>query len=825
MALIDQVYLICQKYQSKGWRDLLLLVAGLDIAQGSADKLAIELARDLTEDSGINRDTAGFQDFNLAGSRGIEPGKPAQSLLYHAFASPGVVADSLSDYPSLAEIEIVENYIFAAAKRSLSGYTAIAKGSSLGVCVFAYDYRPGYSSVLKKSAQLCFSRTGVARVGNQPYAYVPERRGFVPWKTGDDDDTLRVVPARYGVFLCIMVDGDDDTFGEFGPMEKNFLHDNPDADYTPYELDTDEIPDDNDLSYWVPVHKLFSGTECLTDFTASTGLNVSLEAYHVNQKLARVESTLGERLYSTTSIWAPVPDSFREPPFTITDGLASLSGADPILGSNCVVPKDQPITQQAQIVDSSQTTGLTFAVKPLEEDMGFDYLFSSFNIEAEDNGAHRGPEYLNVRQQVTPTAKNLNQDSTTPILDTLEAGDFTAKAYLDSSADGFIKPIIPELGTTISIDNYVPAYSLIAPPRFIPYVNQREIIVWTEERMRSGGMNYKNWPRMWAVLPWALSEDRIGPNIELPESNFESSDLTVTCIVSMPEDPTIKAANIVDFQVKRMDFLTDAAAGTFAPGWDTSYDTDSSGNPFLSAYGLGSPFPEDAMICSALGSFWPTAAPDTTRLYPSTSNWRTVAPLTDKEIGLDGGTSWDGTPPPQLVTSSSGPDSVVYQDFNYNDYVQNAIAGKVTIKLLQEIDATEYKNRVLAIYHSYLALLAVDPDFIKYLDIQHSGDLAKVPATDWNKYAQAWVTLSFKKATAKPIAELTAAGVNPETVSGSIYEIVMFQGDKPKKRTPAFNQVTVEIITKAQLYAYSTGIILKSADLTSDKWTKGKLPI
>src|SRR5580704_17140838 len=57
--------------------------AGLDI--GKAD-LAAELARKLA----IDRSVPGFEDFSLAGTRGIEPGFPAASLLYHAFASPDV---------------------------------------------------------------------------------------------------------------------------------------------------------------------------------------------------------------------------------------------------------------------------------------------------------------------------------------------------------------------------------------------------------------------------------------------------------------------------------------------------------------------------------------------------------------------------------------------------------------------------------------------------------------------------------------------------------------------------------------------------------------
>lgn len=83
MALIDDVKQLCDRIASEGWRDL-LLAHGLDMA---APDLAAELAKPLNQ---INRDLPGFEDFAFEGQRGIEPGYPARSLLYHALASPNV---------------------------------------------------------------------------------------------------------------------------------------------------------------------------------------------------------------------------------------------------------------------------------------------------------------------------------------------------------------------------------------------------------------------------------------------------------------------------------------------------------------------------------------------------------------------------------------------------------------------------------------------------------------------------------------------------------------------------------------------------------------
>jgi hypothetical protein len=82
MTLIDDVQAVC-RLAPQGWADL-LAQHGLDI---TASSLAEELARKLP---GIRRDRPGFEDFAMEGRRGIEPGSPARSLLYHALASPNV---------------------------------------------------------------------------------------------------------------------------------------------------------------------------------------------------------------------------------------------------------------------------------------------------------------------------------------------------------------------------------------------------------------------------------------------------------------------------------------------------------------------------------------------------------------------------------------------------------------------------------------------------------------------------------------------------------------------------------------------------------------
>ena len=167
-----------------GWRDLLLQVTGgrLDIAAPSLEQ---ELTRELPY---IDRTRAGFEDFALEGRRAIEPGSPARSLLFHALAAPGVGQDAgmdrLSAFPSLFDIDAVENYIYGARPPSLEEVRALAGGASLAIVVFAVEYRPASQTVHRLHADLCLARTGIARVGTASALYDARRRDFLPLVAG-----------------------------------------------------------------------------------------------------------------------------------------------------------------------------------------------------------------------------------------------------------------------------------------------------------------------------------------------------------------------------------------------------------------------------------------------------------------------------------------------------------------------------------------------------------------------------------------------------------------------------------------------------------------
>lgn len=85
MPLIDAVTAACKRLTDAdpGWKAL-LAAHGLNPAAANP---AAALGKPLV----VNRTLVGFEDFADDGVRGVEPGSPARSLLYHALASPNVL--------------------------------------------------------------------------------------------------------------------------------------------------------------------------------------------------------------------------------------------------------------------------------------------------------------------------------------------------------------------------------------------------------------------------------------------------------------------------------------------------------------------------------------------------------------------------------------------------------------------------------------------------------------------------------------------------------------------------------------------------------------
>ena len=736
MPLIDKVKAVCDRLAPLGWRDLLLAVSGggLDIRSASTTTLAKALSAVLPQ---IDRSIPGFQDFALNGQRGIEAGQPARSLLYHALASPGVLLNAagqaLGGFPTAAEIETIENYVFGVATPSLEDLRQRAgMGNQLAIVVFAYEYRPATETVHRKQADLCFSRTGVARVGTQPAKYDAERRGFTPIVAGQPHD-IRVLPARYAAFIAVQLKGKN---ADFGPMR---FHTDGSAE------DDGENAGLSDSSrlFWVPIHKLFSGDECI----AGKNLDVSLRATHVNEKLRRVHTEFNR---------LGVDGGWQEPeisqsPFIFTDGLADFSNA-PDLGQGLLLPEPHPAlvapaTRNGQPVTYIvQPKGTAVVQAGQDQEPVPNTLSSSLQLRTGGgSGARLAPEYVHARHRILANGNSRDLNDLADPEGAIQAGNYRALHYVDFTADGFIEPLCPELAT--AFPRRISAFSLVAAPDFFPDCDQREILEWTDTTVPQALR--KN---LWSTRPEALCDDRIPPNLQLKGSGFVREDVTVTAIVSMNGGGAAPQASLRVLPTSRHAWLPDAAAGVFAPGWDVARTMALPSGPIhLATFGLGSPFPEDTKLCAALSTFWPTVAPDAARQFEP--QFRTVAPLTDEETGQTGNLPWDGVPGPRMVTVG-GKTLVEYHDLAHADYVQNALDGKFSLALTAKVDTTEYERRVLNMARVYR--------------LMSQKGLPK-PLQDWSLF-------SFRLVPNTDV-ELTqaAAQANVPVPSGLVYRFHLYQ--------------------------------------------------
>ena len=377
MPLIDTVRAVISRLAPRGWQKLMEL-HGLDL--GAAD-LATELGRPLVNVGGgstVDRTVLGFEDFSLNGTAAIEPGDPGRSLLYHALASPNVYPSPAGsrtddDFPTLVELDTIENYIYSVAKNELNDLGDVV------VAVFAYQYRSGSTSVHGKHADMAYSRTGIARVGTTLMRYDPLRRSF--WAApGGGAPGIAVMPARYGAFLA----------------ERRKLTEH---DAVVHPLDG-PIPGDDENFFLVPVHKLFSGSECLV----GENLQLSFQEFHRSEKLRRIHQLPAAR----GGIPAFPGFNINQPPFVReSHDLITMQpvGASTLLISNPRHALAEPETQMNSI--SGKREFVRFQVPP--ETQGNRFI-TSFQIPATAVG-RAAPEYAHIRFHVRPNGQLFDVNS------------------------------------------------------------------------------------------------------------------------------------------------------------------------------------------------------------------------------------------------------------------------------------------------------------------------------------------------------------------------------------------------------------------------------
>ncbi len=667
MALIDDIKAICDRLAPLGWRALVKAVTNdeLDIQQTTAAKLQDALTKEL---SPIQR-RFGFEDFHPNGRRGITAGLPARSILFHALANPHVVRDPsgnlLGGFPTLAEIETVENFVFATpiAGRSLANLTSDGKWA---VVVYATEYRPAQDTADRKFADLTFSRTGISRVGTADPHYREADRGFWP-EDDTDPKAFRVIPVRFSAWLARQTSGATARVMRIQPAD-----------------DVEEA-----RQFWIPVHKLFEGGECLTDIAA---LSMTAELELFNFKLQRAMKSRNKTV-----------DGF---PFVIgTPELAELR-ENTEFGRFMVVPKKH----DGLVIPAQDANGdpLTYRVPPNPDNAAFATYTTETPtrvINGEETEIHRFPAYVHARTKINPGSQPpTDLNGTANVGAAVAAGNYNAQLYVDFTGEGWLKVAVPQISGP-SLADPLPAYVLLSAPDFFSSCGQREVSEWSNDGSKIPPTLAK---AVWGVSPMSLCETRLPANLQLPGTPFTADETTVTAVVGMADDGTGTILMLGD--AIRSSTLPDDAAGEFAPGWDVSVDVKGpieTGTPHLAAYGLGSPFPEDAKLCAALSTFWPAVAPDVYRtMSMHTGNPRlrgTVAPLTDEEIGQIGDLPWDGVLGPQII-DVGGNKFLEMPRFQNVDYVLNAVQNRFSLRLLSRITTEEYESRVLAAARVHFSL-------------------------------------------------------------------------------------------------------------------------
>jgi hypothetical protein len=731
MSLIDEVKTICSRLAPKGWGDL-LAQHGLDI---KATDLAGELSKKLTK---IVRSAKGFEDFALEGERGIEPGHPARSLLYHALASPNVLTrvdgSDLKAFPTLQELDVVENYVYGVRPPTLAQLRTRAANAPLAIVVFAAEYRPASQTCHRKHADLVFARTGVSRVGTAEPFFDGRRRGFLPFVDGEAF-TVRVCPVRYSVYIAAQVSGDE---AKFCPMR--------------FQIG-DEVDDgisDRNRKFWQPVHKLFPGSECLGGVP---DLQVNLTAHHTNEKLRRVHIELRKQFDTGVN-----PQDLNKPPFIFTEGIAKFS-AKAGNGPGLLVPVPHP-----RLVEPAAFNGkpLSFIVPPNNQP-----LSSSFSVSGKPDGSRHAPEYVHVRLRVENDGTLTDLNNSKNVTKVVSDGNYRALHLVDFTGDGWIEAACPPLtnqGTGLL--GPLAAYSLVTAPDFFPTCDQRELMEW------AAGLPTSFSGSIWQTIPLTLSDQRLAANLQLPNSPFDKNDKTMTAIVSMFGEVSSQQANVKSADALRHSPLPDDSAGVFAPGWDVSRD-ELAGTPHFAAYGLGSPFPEDAKLCAALSTFWPAAAPDATRTMEPELTPITVSPLTDEEIGAAGNLPWDGIPGPRVIQSAGGA-TAEYSSLAHADYVQSALNNKFSLLLTSHIGVEEYQDRVIAMEVVYRAI-----------------GLKK----------DNWLILSFRRVTPGDQELLQAQQQSHTTLPGKVYRFEVFRNGTFTTPQENFRKRRIKISDRRILFA------------------------
>lgn len=699
---------LLQWMDQNGWTDYLREMLGVNLSL-NGEALKTELLRDLDKNmlrKLVDQPDSGFDDF--AGMNLIKPGFPAFSALYHALASPRVRSAGIKAYPDLEHIDILENYIYALAEWShLKEIYGVKSHEDLVLAVFAYEYRPAFKTPHHEHADLVYSRTGVARVGQHEMNYDRVNRCFTNQpKEGLPPQHAAVVPARYGLFLAKRVTSKDIdlmTTGIYKPGDKF------------------DDRDDHQRSFLQPIRKVFHH-DLLFDEA-----KLSFSEKHKSEKLAKLTE------HTELKFYKDIKPTVRYSANLIVQNTKATN----VNSSFLVVSKPEPLIRLAK----EGGKPMYFLVPPRipgEDGYFRNRYFTSFNTQdVQDvellvpvkgtNEYHKIPNQYN-EPRTQPLFLNITHEQDTVngigyrevkrdagFDEQLTAGMYHAPLFEDSICEGTVSAQINSENVNALRGLYrdcLPAFSIVTAPDFFPQVDNFDLMAFdvapgTSTHLSSfyeGGLA-------------SLATARLTPNPKWIAANQKSDNHTYTAVLSKKSDTTTPAAQsgrsknpMLPKGYMVSGFLPDVASSVFAPGWDITYSADKPGSTdvYLSTEGLGSPFVEDMKLCAAANGMWPASSPDAARTYQgSLDPWSrnpTAIPLLDDEIGFHKNSpaglsmkketfGWDGVQGP-FLENIEGKWKINFADMGRADVVQNALDGNIDMSKLRALTSGELISRM-----------------------------------------------------------------------------------------------------------------------------------
>ena len=694
---------LLQWMSGNGWTTYLKDTLGVNLSL-TGDALKAELVKDLDATrlrKLMDSPESGFDDF--AGMHMVKPGFPAFSLLYHALASPRVRPSIVTAYPALEQLDVLENYIYSLVEwEHLKTIYEVNANSDLVLAVFAYEYRPAFKTPHHEHADLVFSRTGVARVGQHNYNFDRINRCFTNQpKDGIPVEQAAVVPARYGLFLAKRVKSDQCnlmTTGIYKPGDK---------------FDDRE---DNKRSFLQPIRKVFHNDALFGE----AKLNFS-EA-HKSEKLAKLVEHTDLKFYNNLK-----PTVRTSTQLIVQDPKVTNAGS-----TFLVVSKPEPLIRISK-EGNKPVYFLVPAMIPGEDGYSRNRYFTSYNTqEVQDvellvptpagynkipnqyTEPRTQPLFLNItHEQDTLIASGYREVTKDATFDTrLNDGMYQSPLFEDSICEGVVNAqIVTNVDALRGMNTGVlPAFSIVTAPDFFPQVDNFDLM--TYDVAPGTAVNISNFYEGGLA---SLATARLTPNPDL----LPTMDLadTYTAVLSHKSKAGTPAAQTGRFKNPSLPkgymvsgFLPDVASSVFAPGWDITYSADKPGSPdvYLSTEGLGSPFVEDMKLCAAANGMWPASSPDAARTYQgSLDPWSrnaTAIPLLDDELGFHKNSpaglmmgketfGWDGVQGP-FLKNINGKWKVNFADVGRADVVQNALDGNVDLSKLRMLTSGELISRM-----------------------------------------------------------------------------------------------------------------------------------